>query len=346
MSNPILRHTARLALPMILAATMAACSDQAPAPVATGKAVQADVITVHTQKVPRVYITSGVITSDHRISVSSRLSGYIHEISVREGDHVHKGDVLFHIDPADARQALEQAQADLADAKTDLDRFKSLLASQAVSKQQFDKVRLRYQVAKSKVAQAKNQMSYAIVRAPVDGLVVEKNMNTGDLASPGTPIIVLENLSQLSVETHVSEQFIADIHEGDEATVRLSSMPSGLSAKVRQVVPAADRTSHQFLVKVTLPIRKEIRPGMFAEVAFHTGTRDALIIPPASIVHRSGLTGVYMVDSQGVLHYRLIRLGPESAAGVEVAAGISDGERIVAKVTPEIVSGERIAGGK
>ena len=171
MSNPILRHTKRLTLPLLLAATMAACSDQTPAPAATGKAVQADVIAVQTQKVPRVYITSGVVTSDHRISVSSRISGYIHEIAVREGDRVHKGDVLFHIDPADARQALEQARADLADARTDLDRFRSLLASEAVSRQQFDKVKLRYQVAKSKVAQAENQMSYAIVRAPVDGLV-------------------------------------------------------------------------------------------------------------------------------------------------------------------------------
>lgn len=346
MNNIALRHAIRPALLLILSIGAAACSEQAPAPTAAGTTVQAEVLTVHARPVPRVYITSGVITSDHRISVTSRISGYIREIPVREGTHVRKGDVLFHIDPVDTRQALEQARADLANARADMKRFESLLAQQAVSKQQFDRVKLRYQVAKSKVAQAENQLSYAIVRAPVDGLVVEKSMNSGDLASPGTPIIVLENLSRLSVETHVSEQFIADIHEGDDATIRLSSMPSGLSAKIHQVVPAADRASHQFLVKVTMPIREDIRPGMFAEVAFHTGTHDALIIPSESIVHRSGLTGVYVVDGKGVLHYRLVRLGPERGNGVEVASGLVDGERIAAHVTPEIVSGNRIAGGK
>jgi len=344
MNNSTLRSLKAVLL-LLSITGIAACSEQASPPASSGKAVQAHVITVHWQQMPRVYITSGVITSDHRISITSRISGYIHEISVREGDHVHKGDALFHIDPVDARQTLEQARADLANARADLERFKSLLAGQAVSQQQFDKVKLRYQVAKSKVAQAENQLSYAIVRAPVDGLVVEKNMNAGDLASPGKPIIVLENLHQLLVETHVSEQFISDIHEGDSATIRLSS-PASLTAKVRQVVSAADRTSHQFLVKLTLPVRKDIRPGMFAEVAFHTGTRRTLMIPPASIVHRSGLTGVYVVDPKGVLHYRLVRLGPEHASGVEVAAGLSDGERIVARVTPEIVSSEHIAGGK
>lgn len=324
---------------------LSACSDDVTLTPSNGPSVQAEVFTVTPRMVSKTYTTSGIITSDHRVAVSSRLSGYIKDMFVHAGQNVKQGDVLFRVDPVDTRQALEQARAELADARTDLDRFRSLLKQQAVTQQQFDKVQLRYKVASSRVAQAENQLGYAEVKAPVDGVIVEKRMDAGDLASPSMPIVTLENPSQLSVETYISEQFILYVHEGDDAVVRLSSISEPFTAKVRQVVQAADANSHKFFVKASLNANHAIRPGMFAELTFHVGERQTLMIPRSAVISRQGLHGVYVVDAEGVMHYRLIRLGLTEGDWLEVASGLNAGDQIVKVATDQLVTGTRIVQG-
>jgi len=324
-------------------APLAACGSgpdesSAPAPAS----VQAHVMTVKLQEVPQHYFASGTITSDHRIAVSSRVSGYIREIAAREGERVKKGESLVRIDPVDAKQNLTQAKADLADAKTDLDRFRELLAASAVSKQQFDKARLRYKVARSRVAQAENRLSYAEIVSPVDGIVVQKLSNTGDLAAPGMPILVVEDPSQLLVETNVSEEYIAALHVDDPVELNIPSVDKPLHGKIRQLVDAADPGTHQFLVKVSIDGTDGIRPGMFAEVGFRTGSRQALLIPQAAVLHRSGLTGIYMLDGSNITHYRQIRLGAASGESVEAVAGLQDGDRIAWSISEPLQNGMRV----
>ncbi len=323
---------------------LASCSPEADNAVQQTNSIHVPLITLQAEDVAEHTISSGSITSDKRISIASRLSGYIGNIAVREGDRIKQGDALFRVDPVDVMQSVNQARADLRDAAADRARYTALLKENAVSKQQFDKVQLRYTVAKSKLAQAENQLQYAEVKAPVDGTVVKKLLNTGDLASPGSTVLILENAQQLSVETHVSERFIAAIHEGDEATVELASLAEPLKAVIRQVVPAADPLTHQFLVKLSLPQMAEILPGMFAEVRFAIGSRKALLLPAAAIVQRHGLHGVYVADADNMLHYRLIRPGRETGGRVEALAGLHDGDRIAAEIRPDMTSGMKASG--
>ncbi|MCF6236695.1 MAG: efflux RND transporter periplasmic adaptor subunit [Gammaproteobacteria bacterium] len=314
----------------------------------TPETIQAELHTVATTDLASEYITSGIVTSDHRVAISSRLSGYIRGIKVREGTRVKKGDVLFRIDPVDAKQALAQAEADLADATSDRDRFKSLLSERAISQQQFDKTQLRYKVAESKVAQARNQLTYAEVRAPLSGVIVQKQMNSGDLASPGMPILVLEDPSHLLVETHISEQYLSDVQIGSSVELHIASIELPVIATVRQVVQAADAGSYQFLVKISLPSNKAIHPGMFAEVVFNVGQRQGLVVPESSIVHSHGMTAIYLADDNNILRYRLVRLGQNKAEGVEVVVGLNSGQRIVRNLDslPQIKSGLQVVEGK
>ncbi|HXH73238.1 MAG TPA: efflux RND transporter periplasmic adaptor subunit [Mariprofundaceae bacterium] len=325
---------------------LAACGSEAPNDAGTTQAaVEANIQTVKSQEVAQHYYASGNVTSDHRIAVSSRLSGYIRQIAAREGERVKKGEVLVRIDPVDAKQNLAQAKADLADAKTDFDRFKELLAANAVSKQQYDKAELRYKVALSRLAQAENQLSYAEITSPVDGIVVQKLLNTGDLAGPGMPVLIVEDPAQLLVETSVSEQYIDALHVGDAVDLHIPSAAAPLNGKIRQLVDAADPGTHQFLVKVSIDGSDAVRPGMFAEVGFRTGSRQALLIPQAAVVHRSGLTGIYLVDAKNIVHYRQIRLGTAAGNDVEVVAGLVDGDRIAWSGTEALQNGMPVRAG-
>jgi len=330
----------RTVFPVILLAGLLAqgCENESGHQAAVAAvSIQADTLTVKPVQVAAYYTTSGTVTSDHRVSISSRISGYIRKLSVREGDHVNKGQVLVRVDPVNAKQTLVQAEADLANAKADKQRYESLFHDHAASKQQLDRVRLRYQVARSRVAQARNQLGYAEVLSPVDGVVVEKRMSKGDLASPGAAILTLEDPTSLLVNTYVSEQFVSGIHAGDSVAVDIAAIDGHITGTVRQVVEAADAVSHQFLIKVALQHHAGVHPGMYAQIGFSIGQRTELRIPAMAVVQRAGLHGVYIMDKDHIAHYRQIRIGRQDQISVTVLAGLHDGDIIAWNGTPEAV---------
>ena len=294
------------------------------------------------QDVPTHYTTSGSVTSDHRVSISTRLSGYIRDIAVREGDSVKEGETLLHVDSVHAKQALIQANADLSNAKADMLRYASLLKEGAVTSQQVDKVKLRYEVAKSQVKQAKHQLSYAEISSPVTGVVVEKRMSQGDLASPGMTILTLEDPSSLLVKTYVSEQFVGQIHDGDNVDIEIASLKKHFKGIVRQVVQAADPVSHQFMVKISLPSVEDIHPGMYAQTGFQTGTRKALLLPEEAILLQAGLHAVYVMDAAYIAHYRLVRVGQKNQGMIEILSGLHDGDHVIWGATPALRTGMKV----
>jgi len=308
---------------------LAACSANEPQMVKEQHPVaSASILTLSASNLPIHYITSGVVSSDHRVAISSRISGYVRAINVREGDRVREGQILVRVDPVNARQALAQARADFSDASADMERYRKLLAGQAVTRQQFDKVQLRYKVAKSRVEQAKNQLAYAEIASPVTGIVVKKAMNTGDMANPGMPILTVEDPSQLLVETDVSGEAAGTLKPGAAVDISIPALHQMRIGHIRQLVNAADPLSHQFHIKISLDSTNHIHAGMFAEVRFRMGIRHAILVPEAAVVHRSGLNGIYVTDKHGIVHYRQIRLGEQYSNGIEVAAGLTTGERI------------------
>lgn len=311
-------------------------SELAPEPIVS---TQASTLKVKSIEIPARYVTSGTVTSDHRVSINSRISGYIRKLSVREGDKVTKGQVLVRVDPVNDRQALVQAEADLANARAELERYEELFKARAETQQQVDRVRLRYKVTKSQVEQARNQLSYAEVRSPVNGVVVEKRLSKGDLASPGAAILILEDPASLLVETHVSEQFVSGIHEGDEVEIEISSLHRSFPGIVRQVVQAADAVSHQFLIKIALQSYEDVHPGMYAQVGFNVGFRKALLVPAAAVIKRAGLNGIYIVDNTDIARYRQIRVGQLKGDKVEVLAGLHEGDVITWNGKPALRTG-------
>jgi len=308
---------------------LAACStDDTQAIKISHPSVNARILELRGSDVPEYYITSGVVSSDHRVTISSRIAGYIRTLTVREGDHIKKQQVLVRVDPVNAKQHLARARADFSDAKADLSRYQKLLAEQAVSKQQFDKVYLRFKVTRSRVMQAKHQLRYAEITSPVNGIIVQKFMNTGDMTKPGVPILTIADPEQLLIETDVSGEAASTLKQEDTADISIPALHQVLTGHIRQLVNAADPLTHQFHVKLSLDSTHRLRVGMFAEIRFRMGMRHTLLIPAAAIIHQSGLNGIYIVDEHDIAHYRQIRLGEKHANHFEVVAGLHAGERI------------------
>ncbi len=318
--------------------------------------VKARVITVEPESVPVFYDASGSVVSEQRVTITSRLSGYIRDLEVNEGDRVKAGQVLFRVDPVDvrsqqeaARAQLVQAEADLADAESDLRRFEALFEQGAASQRQLDKARLRVKVARSAVKQAKaalrqarNQLTYAEVRAPGDGIVVRKLKRNGDLATPGAPVLTLENPEQLVVDTYVDEANVSRIKPGDKVHLDFPAFDKKLTGEVLQVVGAADPVAHNFLVKISLPKDAGVPAGAYVKVRFTVATREVLMLPEKALVNRADLPAVYVVDEQNIAHYRLVRLGQPYGEKVEITAGLTAGTRVVLEAEGELRSGMRV----
>lgn len=342
----------------IVFGVLTGCSDKAKdkPPAVSGATVQATVITVERAVLPIVATSPGSVVAEQQAQIASRLMGFIRELNVQEGQTVAVGQRLFTVDPTDiqgqvsmARAGLAQAEAGLADAKNDYERFGTLYKEEAIPKLQWDKIRLQYQVSQQQAAAAhaafdtaSAQMKYATVVAPFAGVVTQKMAHAGDLASPGRPVLVLENLAMLQVQTRVPRDVFSRLKVGSDVTIRIDGQGADVAGKVANLVPAADPVTHSYLVKIDLPRGHGLRSGGFVQVAFPLGEREGIRVPGSAILERAGITGVFVVDGQGVAQYRMVRTGATTGDNVEIQAGLNPGERVVTSSTIGLQSGDKV----
>lgn len=335
-------HVPALLLSVLLGATLAGCGGEPPPAAATSKTVSAEIGSVELTRQATFDATPASVVAETRITLASRLMGFIRSLDVVEGQSVTPGQRLFSIDPVElqgqveqSRAALRQAEDARDDAALEYARFAALLKEDVVTRQQYEKIKLQLNVANSRVAQANaaltsagNQLRYATVTSPIHGVVTQKMAQAGDLAVPGQAVLILENPHALQVETQVPQHILRGLKLGAPVQVEVDGQESAIEARVARISPAADPVSRTFLV--ILDIRAAgLRSGQFARALFPVGEREALTVPESALVNRAGIEGVFVVDADNRAQFRMVRGGERRAGRVEVQAGLQAGERVV-----------------
>lgn len=239
---------------------------------------------------------SGVVSSENQKSITSRYMGFVKEVYVEEGSYVKKGELLYVIDSkemdtAKAQAELSIAQAELNEqmysnqyknAQLNLERHQRLLAKDMVSKFDVENLELSTSNLKAmmeiahkqrlqahqKLQEVQNQFQYLHVKAPNDGVVIEKHIKVGEMAIPSVSSLVLSDLSSLRVVVDVSESHLASLKPGDTVEVNIASIGYKGEGKITAIVPSLNAQSHTFKVKITFIPTKNVYPGMYAEVSF------------------------------------------------------------------------------
>ncbi|MDD3651803.1 efflux RND transporter periplasmic adaptor subunit [Immundisolibacter sp.] len=347
----------RLLLPLI-PVMLVACGKQASVPAPrdrTDLVVDQATMTV----VPRHYTVPGGVIADERVQLSSRISGFIRRLAVREGEPVREGQVLVEIDPSEvegavrrAAAALASAKADLADARVDVEKFTALTRTGAVSIDTLRKAEVRRDVALARLAEAQAaletanaQRAYTSIASPVDGVVVARLRESGDLATPGLPILEIEARDTLVFQTFVAESRVARLDPAQPVRVELDAVPGEREGRLLRVVPSADPVTRRYEVKVSLPAAGGLLPGMFGRARFLLGEEQVLMVPRAALTDRGGLIGVFRVASGGLVGFRWLRTRREIDGQVEVTAGLEAGDRVVLNPPPDLRDGDRLAAG-
>jgi RND family efflux transporter MFP subunit len=215
-------------------------------------------------EIPVVVTATGNLEADVSVMVSTRMMGWVKEIHVVEGQKVAQGDPLLSIDDSDLqakkKQALagiDAAKAVLANAEKMAERFENLYAEKSVSKSQLDDVltgrdqaKAGVQMAKAGLAEVNVHLSYLDITAPVDGVVARKMIESGNMANPGMPLLILEQTDRIKAIAHVGEKDVSSLSAGDPVTIDVSSLEGAVyAAELARVIPTANPGSRTYDVE-------------------------------------------------------------------------------------------------
>ncbi len=192
-------------------------------------------------------------------------------------------------------------------------------------------------------AAAKTAVAWTQVVAPYDGMVIERRVEAGSTVMPGMPLLVLDRQGNWRVRAAIPESLAGRFALGQTLAVELPSRGKTLTGTLREIVTAADPQSRSFEIKVDLPEAPGLAAGLFARVQAPAVAALALLVPARALVERGQLFGLYVVED-GLLHFRLVRIGRRLEEKVEILSGLRAGERIVVEGVERAKNGARVEG--
>jgi RND family efflux transporter MFP subunit len=257
--------------------------------------------------------------------------------------------------------ATAAAKANLDLAQTTFRRMEELAAKKSISNQELDEASARlkaaqanYEMMRSRRAQVSSKTAvveqdvraagimrdYARLAAPFSGVVTSRTAEPGNLATPGSPLLTIEQDGLYRLEASVDESKLATVRVG-QAVEAVLEADRKLSARVAEIVPSVDAASRTYVVKLDLPAAPQLRTGMFGRAIFPLGTQKVVAVPLAALMERGQLQSVFVVED-GVAHTRLVTTGRRTKDAAEVLSGLNAGEKVVLPPPVGLQDGARV----
>lgn len=292
-------------------------------------------------RVPLISEAVGSIQPEYRMTISSRVSANIVEMKARAGQHVRKGDLLVRLDSRDftaraaqAKETLRSTQATRDLAASDYRRDKPLMDKAVIPRSEFDQTHMRLRTAEADVQHAQEALSeagvshsYAEIRSPATGIVIDKLADVGDLAVPGKALLTMYEESHLRLEANVREREASLLCIGKSYGVRIEATGEKMEGKLVEIVPSVDPSSRTVIARIILPRAEGLYPGTFGRLFIPIRETEALLIPEAAVIRIGQLTLVDLIVD-GNLKRRSIQTGEHLGDKVEVLSGLSEDEQV------------------
>ena len=324
--------SAKIILTGLLAALVVGCGkhEEDEASVAQAPAVAEVVTEVAVQPLWDEEEVVGSVEAAQRAVLSAKVTGVVDSLKVAPGARVTRGEVLATIDAREIRARLDSAVAAQDQAKKDFARIERLLQSGSSTRQEFDAATTRLRTADAALVEARTMLQYTEITAPFDGVVTRKIIEVGDLATPGKPLLEMENSSLLRFECQIPEALIDRVQMGAELPVAVDAAGVTLTGKVSEIAPSASAGSRTFLVKLDLPPAEKLRAGQFGRVSVPVRERPAVLVAEGAVVRRGQIESVFVIE-EGMARLRLVKTGRRHNGQVEIISGLSGGEKVASK---------------
>jgi RND family efflux transporter MFP subunit len=324
------------------------------------KPVKVSVEKVAMDTVPFQYEFPGNVEGSKQAKLSTKLMGEISYFPYEAGTKVKKGQLLAKIKSADIgakRQqivsGIAQAQAAYNNMEINYHRIKDLYDKGSASKKELEDMTLAYEMAKQRLKSAKemekeidNVLSYAEIRAPFDGYIVNKFFEQGDIAAPGHPLMIVESFSSFKVVAQVPADQINFFSRGNSVQVYIDAISkTPFTGKVSETNPGGNPYSKQFEVQVILdknnPDYSKIKSGMYGKVILKDQSKPVIAVDENLLVQRGQLVGVYAVSKSNEATLRWVRTGKEMNGKIEILSGVQAGDVLI-KDKDKIKDGQKV----
>ncbi|MBI3579050.1 MAG: efflux RND transporter periplasmic adaptor subunit [Ignavibacteriales bacterium] len=311
----------------------------------------------------------GTIEPENEISVKSKVSGVVKRIFADAGTFVRAGDPLMELKPdpaplelADAKRQVQLAEVDLDNLNKEKTRQESMVKKQLISNKEYEDFQKNYQNAELRLNIAKEKLELlqsgkvkiqgtdieSIVKAPIDGYVLKKNVEVGDPVTPltsyqeGTVLVKMANMERLIFKGTVDEIDVGKLKEGMEAELKVGALPAdtvkGLLRKISLKAEKKDNAT-VFPIEVLIPKTKTttLRAGYSANASIIIQKKvGVLSVPERVVTFRNDSAFVKMALGPGKEEQRIIKTGLSDAINVEVISGLKEGEEVLEKPVKKI----------
>lgn len=303
-------------------------------------------VAVHVQTVKEDFSHAQVelvatIQAVQQAAIAAKVTGTITQLPVVLGSRVKRGDLLVKISAEEISARLLQAQAQLDQAKRNLAREQKLLKKNATTPETVKSMQDMFAVARASVQEAKAMLGYTAITAPYDGVITKKLANSGDLATPGTPLLQLENDTRLQAVTAIPESLINQLKEGDSLSVQVPSARATISGTVAEIAPSVDPLSRTAPIKIDIGYDAALKTGQFARVVLPVNPATTLFIPGSAVIPFGQMDKVFVLE-KGKAQLRLVRIGSRMKTQVEILAGLSAGDQVILDNNRLLVSGQPV----
>lgn len=286
----------------------------------------------------------GTARANESVEVRPKITETVTAIRFEEGQYVKAGEVLIELEDAEARAAVAAAKAALVDSESKYKRNQELARSDMVSESQVETSAAQRDADRAALDAAQARLRDTVVRAPFAGRVGLRRISLGSLVGPSTVITTLDDTDTIKLDFDVPETAIAHIARGLPVVARSAAWPDAtFEGTVASIDTRVDPVSRTLTIRALLANPEHLlRPGMFLTVELLRRDVTALVVPEQSIVPEQSRQFVLVVDGEGMVDKREVRIGRRRPGQVEVLDGVAEGDVVVVEGTQKARPGTRV----
>lgn len=292
-----------------------------------------ELTTVRREQISTAHERTGSLRARRKVRIHNQEEGRVTQVPLFEGDRVAQGELLIQLEDNLLRAELDKARATARQARVDQQRLRGLVEKKVASKDELTRAGTALDVANAELKVLQTRLAFTQILAPFDGVISERLIEPGDVASGHSHLLTLSDPTSLVTEIHTSELLLPHLQTGDPVKVRIDALgQQSFSAKILRIHPELDPVTRQGVVEVTLePVPNGARAGQFARVTLETARTERLLIPFSALRRDRQGEFVYLVDDNLRAQRNTVRSGIRIDNRTEILQGLKPGDRIVSR---------------
>jgi len=295
------------------------------------EAVPVEVAALARGGIESVLRLSSNLEAEREVQVFAEAPRRVTRLLVEEGNPVQKGQALLQLQDEEQKSALAKAEIALEESRRTFQRTKELYEQKLVTEELFTQAGYTVDRSEIALADARRELAYTQVRAPIAGVVTERKVNLGDQVTLNQPLFRIVDFDSIVARIYVPEKELVRLARGQPARLRADSLGgTRFKGRIDRISPVVDPGTGTIKVTVATPRQEGLRPGMYVEVELVTAVReDALLVPKRALVYDNDQVFVFRLKEQR--RVERLRVTPllEDADNIEPAEGLSAGDQLV-----------------